>query len=1023
YLQVGIGLLPEDCWENYYELTLALYVESAEAEFLNINFQQATAHLDVVEKRATNVLDKIKPYQLKIRFYIAENQQQEALDTGLRMVEMLGVSLSEKQPQRVEDIEGLINLPEMTDPYKLAAMEILTYIVTPAWTISPKFFKLTIFTMVNLSIQYGNCSSSAFGYVWYGTLSCESLGDIESGYRFGKLAINLLDKFDARELRAKVFVLFATHVGHWKEHTRQTLDLHLAGLQSGLETGDLEYACYGAAEYCQYLFLIGEILETADEKCLNKLELIQRLKQDFHGYYLAPWRQGILNLRGYSESPTLLIGEVYDERERLPKIVADNQLTLGFVAFFVKAFLCYVFKDYAAAVEYGRVAYKYTSGVFGTYFVPTTMFYLSLAMLAHYSDVNSNEQEQYLKEVAEYLEKLSSWAVHAPMNHQHKCDLIEAEKARSLGQPLEAMKYYDRAIKGAREHGYIQEEALAYERAAEFYLALEREEIAQTYMTKATYCYVRWGATAKVKDLESTYPQLISGMGTTKVSSITTTTTTSFNTRRGSGIVLDFTTVMKASQAISGAIVLSDLLTKLMEIAIENAGAQKGFLILERQGQLFIEASGSVNTQNEKTLLRSTAVESSEQLPISLINYVARTLEDVTLNDAASSSRFASDPYIQLHQPKSVLCATLLNQGKLIGILYLENNITVGAFTKERLEVLKLLSSQAAISLENALLYANLEQKVTERTSELNKNNLRLEETLHELQRTQAHLIQTEKMSSLGQLVAGVAHEINNPISFIHGNIPPTRQYVQNMVSLINLYQQNYPNPQPEIKELIENIDLEFMVEDLDKILNSMKTGTERIRHIVVSLRNFSRLDEAGMKPVDIHSGIDSTLLILQNRLREEGDLCEIQVVKEYGQLPKVTCYAVQMNQVFMNILSNAIDALESARSNQKDSDKKPTITIRTSMSESDFVNISIADNGIGMTQDVLEKMFDPFFTTKPVGQGNGLGLAISYQIVVDRHQGQLRCTSAPGEGTKLAIAIPVKPRQQSPTAARQLLH
>lgn len=289
-----------------------------------------------------------------------------------------------------------------------------------------------------------------------------------------------------------------------------------------------------------------------------------------------------------------------------------------------------------------------------------------------------------------------------------------------------------------------------------------------------------------------------------------------------------------------------------------------------------------------------------------------------------------------------------------------------------------------------------------------------LEKTLQELKQTQTQLIQTEKMSSLGQLVAGVAHEINNPVSFIYGNLTYARQYTQDLLELVQLYLQQYPNPTPDIQAHIERINLSFLIKDFPKLISSMQVGADRIRDVVLSLRNFSRIDEPQKKPVDIHSGIDSTLLILQNRLKAKAGRPDIEVIKEYGELPLVPCYAGQLNQVFMNIISNAIDALEEQhRPNNSKQDKiseRSIIWIRTSVTDDQQVEIRISDNGPGMTEEIKQRIFEPFFTTKPVGKGTGLGLSISYHIIVEKHGGKIHCHSAPGQGTEFVILIPLSP-------------
>ncbi|MEG4058741.1 MULTISPECIES: ATP-binding protein [unclassified Microcoleus] len=304
------------------------------------------------------------------------------------------------------------------------------------------------------------------------------------------------------------------------------------------------------------------------------------------------------------------------------------------------------------------------------------------------------------------------------------------------------------------------------------------------------------------------------------------------------------------------------------------------------------------------------------------------------------------------------------------------------------------------------------EEKLRQSEAREREKAIQLELALQNLQRTQSQLIQTEKMSSLGQLIAGIAHEINNPVNFIYGNLTYVADYTHQLLSLITLYQQHDADKYPEIEALIEQIELEFIKEDMPKMLSSMQLGAERIRQIVVTLRNFSRLDEAEMKPVNIHEGIDSSLVILQSQLKAKPNSSSIQVIKKYGDLPQIECYACQLNQVFMNLLSNAIYALnhyDKKLSPEQIKNEPRTITIATSLLNRDWVRISFKDNGPGMTNDVINRLFNPFFTTKPLGDGTGLGLSISYQIVVEKHGGDLKCFSQPDRGSEFVIEIPIR--------------
>ncbi len=720
YLVRGRAWLADSSWQTNYDLTLDLYLETTEVAYLCGELEQVESWVVVVLQAAKTVLDIVKVYEVKIQTDIAQNQPLEAINTGLQVLQQLGISFPETPTQSdiqleldtitsligEQPIEDLLRLPEMTEPDKLAAMRILSSITIAAYVAAPDLMPLLVSKQVNLSIQSGNAIVSPFAYAFYGLILCGRSGNIEIGYEFGQLALNLLSHLNVHSLRARTLLIVNNFIIHWKEHIRNTVQPLLEAYQRGLEVGDLEFAAYCAHCYCFQSYVIGKELVEVEREMTKYSEAIRQIKQKTVLTWNRIYQQTIANLMGFSVSPTRLVGEFYNEEKGLPQHEATNDGTATFDVYFYKLFLCYLFSEYAQAVKNSTIAERYLIRITGTPLGPFYYLYDALARLAIYSECGTQVQKELLKKVTVSQDKMKQWAQYAPMNCLHKYHLVQAEIARVLSQWFEAEEFYEQAIQGARENEYIQEEALAYELAAKHYLSRGREKFAQLYMKEAHYCYERWGATAKVKDLETRYPQFFPQSSSVTSTPIRTTAGTTSNTPN---IAFDLATVMKASQAISSEIELEQLLSSLMQILIENAGAQTGCLLLDNSGAWAIEATCEFNDGEQVCATRVLqSVPIANRLPESILQYVIRTHEAVIFNDATREGNFINDPYIQRNQTQSLLCLPLLNQSKLVGVLYLENQLAAGAFTPERSQLLNLLSTQAAIAIENAKLYSKL---------------------------------------------------------------------------------------------------------------------------------------------------------------------------------------------------------------------------------------------------------------------------------------------------------------------------
>jgi diguanylate cyclase (GGDEF)-like protein len=724
YFKMGIHLLENQSWETDYSLTLALYEEAIEAAYLSGDFQQMERWKTILLSNATTLLDQVKTYEVQIAACVARNQLRDAIDVALSVLTQLGIDFPQQPTptdwfikiQEVIDhlagkpVASALELPLMSDPIQQAALRILLSIDAPSYLCFPELLPLTICQEVNLSLTFGNLPDSAKAYANYGLLLCSGLGDLETGYQFGQLALNLLKKLESKEIYARTSFLVNFFIRHWKEPLHQTLKPLQEAYKIALETGDLIHAAIAAEKYCYHAYFAGKALPLLAQEMKIYADKMLHLKQDVALRTHEIHWQSVLNLMGESDNPCLLIGQACDETVLLPRHLQDNTRTALYYFYFNKLLLCYLFNDYSQAIVNAELAEQYLDGGNGQYILALFYFYDSLALLATYSSCLQSRQNRILEKVADNQEKLLHWVNHAPINFQHKYDLVEAERYRVLGQKNEAIESYDLAIKGARDNEYFQEAALANEVAARFYLNWGKEKIAQNYLIEAYDGYTRWGAKAKTESLEKRYPKL----------------------RTASTLAaLDFAAICQASHTLSREIHLDKFLITLLNTVITNAGASKCVLMLLWEQSLQVEAVTEIG--QEPKILQAISVDESTDIPISLIYTVKHSLQTVVIDEAGKEASLLADAYIIQQKPQSLLCTPILNQGKLIGILYLENRQMAGAFTRERVEVLNLLCSQAAISLENSRLYEQLKEyshqleiKVAERTADLEKANREL---------------------------------------------------------------------------------------------------------------------------------------------------------------------------------------------------------------------------------------------------------------------------------------------------------
>ncbi|MCG3773512.1 MAG: Serine/threonine-protein kinase PrkC [Nitrospira sp.] len=1011
YLNIGRGLLPEDSWVSDYELTVELCTEHARCAYLTGQHDEAEQCIDRILGNARTNLEKADLLSIRTRQYATTGRMEESIDAAIQGLSILGVPFT-REPTRLNivletlkvrwnlrgrRIADVVEAPALDDPETLVAIRLLNEIFPPAFLSGTgNLLPYLVLKSVNISLRHGNCPEAAFAYAAYGMVLCGVLDDPALGYKYGKLAIAINDRLDDIRLKSRIIYVYAMFVHHWSNHWSTMTPWFKKGIEAGYQSGDMLYLAYSAQDCVIWDPKID--LETLCAEQRKYLTIVKdcdyRDSLDSGTLFL----QLQANLMGLTAERYSLNDDQFDELACLEGMRQRKFMT-GIANYHIyKADIAFTYEDYEQACHHVREQDKliHSSMALPQLVRFNLIAFLTLAQL--YPQMKPSDQRATYLRFKQTIRTMARWARNCRDNFLHLQRLMEAELARITNRMDDAVTCYTEAIALARRYEFRRDEALANEMFAKYYLSIRQDRAADGYLKAACRLYQTLGALRKVRHLEQSYPALLEQSvalrGPRDLSSSAARLVSESASLRQYAI--DMSSVMKAARVISGEIVIDQLLRTVMEIMLENAGGQIGYFVMHQSDELKVVAkSGSADEPGESdSALPRVLADDDDSLPLSIIRYVLRTRENVVLDDASESHRFASDPYILRVRPKSVICIPITRQRDFEGAIYMENNLTVGAFTEARLEVMNMLAAQASISIENAQLYNNLEAKVTERTRELAG-------TLEDLKRTQTQLVHSEKMAGLGTLVAGVAHEINNPTNFVNLGATSLEEDLREFKGL--LFGMLGDDNDPEITRHFEEKFQRF-----NAALGNINEGTVRISTIVRDLRTFSRLDEAEKKTVPLVENLESTLRLVRSQYQDA-----VNFITDFKANPEIECLPSQLNQVFMNVIVNACQAIvqgqtiDSATGPHGEERKLGTVTVSTRLQGGE-VAIAIADTGSGMTEEVKQKIFEPFFTTKEVGEGTGMGMSICYQIV-ERHHGRFEIQSELGCGSTVTVLLPIK--------------
>jgi diguanylate cyclase (GGDEF)-like protein len=749
YLSIGIGLLPEDAWQSKYDLSYALYTQQMECLYLDRNFDAAEKIFDIIISHAVSKKDQAMAYNTMVTLYTNMRTPKDAIDLGLKALTLYGIHLSPHEGKvsvatelmqtlwlmKKITMDKAYDFPPMEDEDMIACLQLMFTVGTPAYYYNENLFfaKLTL-KGINMGMKHGRIPPySAGAVVAQATIFQTVLGNYKIGYQLGEIALRLNENIANRKTAGMVNHVFAFFIQHWKGHARKNLDIFRKGYQLSLNAGDFIYAGHAVNARADCSIMTGVCLDDILENNNKYADFMNVVKDPFIGKRFRENNQYILNLKGKTDNRFTLSGSGFDEEANISQL-REEKNTFGLCySLHYKMRILYLYGKYEEAPQLAKEIGQHIKGQVGTLIVPEYYFYYSLILTALMLD-GLIQNRIYKITLKRNQRKMKKWAKLCKANFQHKYHLVAAESMAIKNRFRVSQNLHRKAIEGAQQNEYLNEEAIACERLSLLYLRESARQEAILYMQQAYRCYESWGASAKVLDIRERYPDLLRAAERPKVADACDRTISSSITSQ----TIDLSAVMKVSQIISREIRLDRLLTKIMHLSLTNTGAQRGFLILESEGELIIEASEDVGANNVK-VMQSVSLKECSELCQAIVNFVNNSGKDVILGNAAQKGSFTNDPYINNNKCKSVLCTPIMSKGSLTGILYMENNLSVDAFTPERMDILRLISTQAAISIENARLF---ELATTDGLTRLYVNryfHLFLDNELHRSSRHKKH--------------------------------------------------------------------------------------------------------------------------------------------------------------------------------------------------------------------------------------------------------------------------------------------